>query len=104
MPVPSIYSSASPWVGSRPCGAKYSGFCADSKGVKLLICGLLQKGRVLAQDGKPYVGVPTPRQQEWNSPKLTGSTGSARLKSERNRSCDTPGGQSPDGRGMSATW
>ena len=31
--VPSIYSSASPWVGSRPCGAKYSGFCADSKGV-----------------------------------------------------------------------
>ena len=32
-PVPSIYSSASPWVGSRPCGAKYSGFCADSKGV-----------------------------------------------------------------------
>ena len=33
IPVPSIYSSASPWVGSRPCGAKYSGFCADSKGV-----------------------------------------------------------------------
>ena len=31
--VPSIYSSASPWVGSRPCGAKYSGFCANSKGV-----------------------------------------------------------------------
>ena len=33
MPVPSIYSSASPWVGSQPCGAKYPGFCADSKGV-----------------------------------------------------------------------
>ena len=32
-PVPSIYSSASPWVGSQPCGAKYPGFCADSKGV-----------------------------------------------------------------------
>ena len=31
--VPSIYSSASPWVGSQPCGAKYPGFCADSKGV-----------------------------------------------------------------------
>ena len=31
--VPSIYSSASPWVGSRPCGAKYPRFCADSKGV-----------------------------------------------------------------------
>ena len=24
--VPSIYSSASPWVGSQPCGAKYPGF------------------------------------------------------------------------------
>ena len=22
-----------PWVGSQPCGAKYPGFCADSKGV-----------------------------------------------------------------------
>ena len=33
LPVPSIYSSASPWVGSQPCGAKYPGFCADSKGV-----------------------------------------------------------------------
>ncbi len=33
VPVPSIYSSASPWVGSQPCGAKYPGFCADSKGV-----------------------------------------------------------------------
>ena len=32
-PVPSIYSSASPWVGSQPCGAKYPRFCADSKGV-----------------------------------------------------------------------
>ena len=32
-PVPSIYSSASPWGGSQPCGAKYPGFCADSKGV-----------------------------------------------------------------------
>ena len=31
--VPSIYSSVSPWVGSQPCGAKYPGFCADSKGV-----------------------------------------------------------------------
>ena len=31
--VPSIYSSASPWVGSQPCGAKYPRFCADSKGV-----------------------------------------------------------------------
>ena len=31
--VPSIYSSASPWVGSQPCGTKYPGFCADSKGV-----------------------------------------------------------------------
>ena len=31
--VASIYSSASPWVGSQPCGAKYPGFCADSKGV-----------------------------------------------------------------------
>ena len=31
--VPSICSSASPWVGSQPCGAKYPGFCADSKGV-----------------------------------------------------------------------
>ena len=31
--VSSIYSSASPWVGSQPCGAKYPGFCADSKGV-----------------------------------------------------------------------
>ena len=32
-PVASIYSSASLWVGSQPCGAKYPGFCADSKGV-----------------------------------------------------------------------
>ena len=24
---------SSPWVGSQPCGAKYPGFCADSKGV-----------------------------------------------------------------------
>ena len=32
-PVPSIYSSVSPWVGSQPCGAKYPGFCADPKGV-----------------------------------------------------------------------
>ena len=31
--VPSIYSSASPWVGSQPCGAQYPGFCADSKDV-----------------------------------------------------------------------
>ena len=31
--VPSIYSSASPMGGSQPCGAKYPGFCADSKGV-----------------------------------------------------------------------
>ncbi len=22
-----------PWVGSQPCGAKYPGFCTDSKGV-----------------------------------------------------------------------
>ena len=26
-PVPSIYSSASPWVGSQPCGAKYLPWC-----------------------------------------------------------------------------
>ena len=32
LPVPSIYSSASPWVGRRPCGAKYSGFCAGFQG------------------------------------------------------------------------
>ena len=117
-PVPSIYSSASPWVGSQPCGAQYPGLrCPPyfasllprrtplrilngtirrvSRNVKrwkspfhgspmdrswrrhrqkkfrrikgyrhmgalvhalrskhkLLICGLLQKGRVLAQDG-----------------------------------------------------
>ena len=31
--VPSIYSSASPWIGSHPCGAKYPRFCADSKSV-----------------------------------------------------------------------
>ena len=121
-PVPSIYSSASPWVGSQPCGAQYPGLrCPPyfasllprrtplrilngtirrvSRNVKrwkspfhgspmdrswrrhrqkkfrrikgyrhmgalvhalrskhkLLICGLLQKGRVLAQDGMPTI-------------------------------------------------
>ena len=51
--VPSIYSSASPWVGSQPCGAKYPGFPSARipRASKLLICGLFQKGRVLAQDG-----------------------------------------------------
>ena len=49
--VPSIYSSASPWVGSQPCGAKYPGFCADSKGVYADDLWSISKGRVLAQDG-----------------------------------------------------
>ena len=49
--VPSIYSSASPWVGSQPCGAKYPGFCANSKGVYADDLWSISKGRVLAQDG-----------------------------------------------------
>ena len=50
-PVGLSLATRSPGVGSQPCGAKYPRFCAIPRAPKLLICGLFQKGRVLAQDG-----------------------------------------------------
>ena len=66
--------------GSQPCGAKHPRFCADSKGVsKLLICGLFQKGRVLAQDDivliyDPRCRSPAPRRAPTDSGTLAGRT------------------------------
>ena len=49
--VPSIYSSASPWVGSQPAARNTLDSARIPRASKLLICGLFQKVRVLAQDG-----------------------------------------------------
>ena len=51
-PVPSIYSSASSWVSEvSPAARNTLDFARIPRASKLLICGLFQKGRVLAQDG-----------------------------------------------------
>ena len=50
--VPSIYSSASSWVSEvSPAARNTLDFARIPRASKLLICGLFQKGRVLAQDG-----------------------------------------------------
>ena len=50
--VPSIFSSASPWVSEvSPAARNTLDFARIPRVSKLLICGLFQKGRVLAQDG-----------------------------------------------------
>ena len=52
-PVPSIYSSASSWVSEvSPAARNTLDFARIPRASKLLICGLFQKGRVLAQDGR----------------------------------------------------
>ena len=52
-PVPSIYSSASSWVSEvSPAARNTLDFARIPRASKLLICGLFQKGRVLAQDGE----------------------------------------------------
>ena len=49
--VPSIYSSASSWVSEvSPAARNTLDFARIPRASKLLICGLFQKGRVLAQD------------------------------------------------------
>ena len=53
--VPSIYSSASPWVGSQPAARNTLDSARIPRASKLLICGLFQKGRVLAQDGIDFL-------------------------------------------------
>ena len=50
--VPSIYSFASSWVSEvSPAARNTLDFARIPRASKLLICGLFQKGRVLAQDG-----------------------------------------------------
>ena len=49
--MPSIYSSASSWVSEvSPAARNTLDFARIPRASKLLICGLFQKGRVLAQD------------------------------------------------------
>ena len=49
--VPSIFSSASSWVSEvSPAARNTLDFARIPRAPKLLICGLFQKGRVLAQD------------------------------------------------------
>ena len=51
--VPSIYSFASSWVSEvSPAARNTLDFARIPRASKLLICGLFQKGRVLAQDGR----------------------------------------------------
>ena len=50
-PVGLSLATRSPGVVSQPCGAKHLDSARIPRASKLLICGLFQKGRVLAQDG-----------------------------------------------------
>ena len=90
VPVPSIYSSASPWVGSRPAARNALDSARIPRASKLLICGLFQKGRVLAQDevevidkgyrfdGKTYPSLTTIAKRitgtHWSGPRFFGLT------------------------------
>ena len=56
-----------PWVGSQPAARNSLDSAPISTASKLLICGLFQKGRVLAQDGmvcrfQPSIRILAPRQ------------------------------------------